>query len=97
MPDQIVNSFPRIRNIHNYLCKSLPRYVVFEFLGIHRRVKLVPECARITGVFRLVIELGQFRYLHFAMHVKGNSVTAFDSQLVLSQDQPKDEINAGEP
>jgi CHAT domain-containing protein len=42
-------------------------------------------------------DLSQFRYLHFATHGKGNSVTAFESKLILSQDQPKGEIKAGEP
>lgn len=46
---------------------------------------------------RLSGELGKFRYLHFATHGKSNNVTAFESKLILSQDQPKEEIKAGEP
>ena len=42
-------------------------------------------------------ELKKFRYLHFATHGKGNNVTAFESKLVLSQDQPKGEPRASEP
>jgi CHAT domain-containing protein len=42
-------------------------------------------------------DLGQFRYLHFATHGKGNNTTAFESKLILSQDQPKSEIKPGEP
>ena len=41
--------------------------------------------------------LAGYRYLHFATHGKGNRVTAFESKLVLSQDQPTEEIKAGEP
>jgi CHAT domain-containing protein len=33
-----------------------------------------------------------FRYLHFATHGKGNDVLAFDSALILSQDQPGEEF-----
>jgi CHAT domain-containing protein len=42
-------------------------------------------------------KLGQFRFLHFATHGKGNSIAAFESKLILSQDQVKGEIKPGEP
>ena len=43
-------------------------------------------------------ELARFRYLHFATHGKGNDVIAFESKLVLSQNQPRDEFSKpGEP
>jgi CHAT domain-containing protein len=43
-------------------------------------------------------ELGKYRYLHFATHGAGNSVKAFESALILSQDRPRQEIpSAGSP
>jgi hypothetical protein len=43
--------------------------------------------------------LAKFRYLHFATHGQGNDVVAFESALILSQDQvPPDAVpKAGEP
>lgn len=35
-------------------------------------------------------KLAQFRYLHFATHGETNGVRAFDSKLILAQDQPKE-------
>ncbi len=44
-------------------------------------------------------ELAKYRYLHFATHGDGNNVKAFESSLILSQDNlPKDNLpKAGEP
>lgn len=43
-------------------------------------------------------QLASFRYLHFATHGEANNIRAFDSRLILSQDQPKQSLPAaGEP
>ncbi len=44
-------------------------------------------------------ELSKYRYLHFATHGEGNNVKAFESSLILSQDQLPKELmpKAGEP
>ncbi len=44
-------------------------------------------------------ELSKYRYLHFAAHGEGNSVQAFESALILSQDKLSKEpiLKAGEP
>jgi CHAT domain-containing protein/Tfp pilus assembly protein PilF len=53
---------------------------------------------RSIDALRVSGELSKFRYLHFATHGKGNNVTAFESKLILSQDQKKDEFSKlGEP
>jgi len=50
-------------------------------------------------VLRASGELAKFRYLHFATHGKGNATRAFESTLILSQDNlPKSAVpKAGEP
>jgi len=43
-------------------------------------------------------DLAKFRYLHFATHGEANNVKAFDSKLILAQDQPKELLaKPGEP